>query len=602
MTKFCSSLLLLTELLLTATAASSTNITTTTSSSPPSCGVYLAPSTIPGAGLGMFAGQDFQKGDQVTYGDIIIPIVELQWHNNFEDNFFWLWDEYTWSHSLQESMEFEVQGKDVSAASPGIGAALNCLSPLVNVEDSSAECDTAGLHRSQHPGAGAVTPYHGRASMAYRDVTQGDELFIDYGEGYFTSRESTYGKIPMTEHYSEADTLAYKYHVLHSHVLKYYSKNLQADVYQFLKNLETRTTNALPERHDDITQAYLQNGGTTRILHDQSRRSQEWLHEHGQCMDNIQPGPSSIEGAGRGAFATRRIPKGALVAPAPLIHIPNATRMIMYDALPYNDEGLLERNASAPVHQQLLLNYCFGHTRDSDVLLSPYGVVVNLINHDGKSPNTKIEWSKNMRHPEWLEQGWESMNQVYHSGLSFDFIALRDIAEGEEITIDYGADWQAAWDAHVENWKPKASNYKAAHEWNDNQDIPLPTMQEGGYADNLKLWVHGLYVELAGHATDSEYLRALIMDRFLNRDGEMRYTVQLFYAQDSDDVKDFTAIEYQQILWSIPRDALVFDDLPYTRDHSQFWSFRHAIGIPDAIFPEKWKRKPAVVLENKEEL
>jgi hypothetical protein len=62
------------------------------------CSVYLAPSTIPGAGLGMFAGQAFKPRDVVTQGDIVIPLSELDWHNGFELNFF-LWEEYTWSSS-----------------------------------------------------------------------------------------------------------------------------------------------------------------------------------------------------------------------------------------------------------------------------------------------------------------------------------------------------------------------------------------------------------------------------------------------------------------------------------------------------------------------
>ena len=60
-----------------------------------SCGVYLAPSTIPGAGLGMFAGRDYKRHDIVTQGDIVIPLSEIDWHNGFRLSFF-LWEEYTW--------------------------------------------------------------------------------------------------------------------------------------------------------------------------------------------------------------------------------------------------------------------------------------------------------------------------------------------------------------------------------------------------------------------------------------------------------------------------------------------------------------------------
>lgn len=58
------------------------------------CGVYLATSTIPGAGFGMFAGRDYRNGEHIhTYGDIVIPTVDLHAHVGHQD-FPWLWDEY----------------------------------------------------------------------------------------------------------------------------------------------------------------------------------------------------------------------------------------------------------------------------------------------------------------------------------------------------------------------------------------------------------------------------------------------------------------------------------------------------------------------------
>jgi hypothetical protein len=54
------------------------------------CGLYLAPSTIPGAGLGMYAGnKPIKEGDHVVPepnggGDVIIPIFEMEWHAGCE--------------------------------------------------------------------------------------------------------------------------------------------------------------------------------------------------------------------------------------------------------------------------------------------------------------------------------------------------------------------------------------------------------------------------------------------------------------------------------------------------------------------------------------
>lgn len=46
------------------------------------CSVYFAPSTIPGAGSGVFAGKHFAPGDVVTPGDLIVPITDFPFHNN----------------------------------------------------------------------------------------------------------------------------------------------------------------------------------------------------------------------------------------------------------------------------------------------------------------------------------------------------------------------------------------------------------------------------------------------------------------------------------------------------------------------------------------
>ena len=47
-------------------------------------------------------------------------------------------------------------------------------------------------------------------------------------------------------------------------------------------------------------------------------------------MDNIQVGASTIVNAGRGAFASRSITKDSLVAPVPLLQIPDKSILDIY--------------------------------------------------------------------------------------------------------------------------------------------------------------------------------------------------------------------------------------------------------------------------------
>ena len=36
--------------------------------------------------------------------------------------------------------------------------------------------------------------------------------------------------------------------------------------------------------------------------------------------------------------------------------------------------------------------------------------------------------------------------------LVFDLVATRDIAAGEEIYLDYGQEWEDAWNQYAESW------------------------------------------------------------------------------------------------------------------------------------------------------
>jgi hypothetical protein len=71
----------------------------------------------------------------------------------------------------------EREGQDVSGASFGIGAILNCLYGLINVELGTTRMDHAGLHRSRHAGAGAFTPYANRTGFAKTKIPAGYVLW-----------------------------------------------------------------------------------------------------------------------------------------------------------------------------------------------------------------------------------------------------------------------------------------------------------------------------------------------------------------------------------------------------------------------------------------
>ena len=210
---------------------------------------------------------------------------------------------------------------------------------------------------------------------------------------------------------------------------------------------------------------------SARYWADRGKVSLEFLEKEGKCQDHIRPGISTIPHAGRGAFAARDLPKGTVVGYSPLIHIAVRGEQILevvyngeshhgMDRFEFRDvshdeeEDLDELIESASNYknrykkQDLVLNYSFGH-RNSTLLLTPYGAMVNYINHksanDGDGPNVRVQWPERdfvAHKQEWLSKDLNFLRDSTDKiGLSFDYVALRDIKEGEEILMDYGDEW-----------------------------------------------------------------------------------------------------------------------------------------------------------------
>jgi hypothetical protein len=148
------------------------------------CGLWVAPSTIKGAGLGLFAGVDFKENQEfLRGGDLAVPIADFATHNapkmglnvhHTKQSF--LWNEYIWSANSLMDSEGVV---DVSYASEGFGAVANCFIPLHNVEMWHPRQLDTGLHRARDAGAGASSLFHQRKSTSRHDVEAGSELFLN---------------------------------------------------------------------------------------------------------------------------------------------------------------------------------------------------------------------------------------------------------------------------------------------------------------------------------------------------------------------------------------------------------------------------------------
>ena len=372
------SLALLASLLALQPATCENGTTVTTTQDGVECFVWLAPSTLEGAGLGMFAGKDFVKDERLA-DDLVVPIVDIVMQNEDDSNFLFLWDEYTWNADsvLMDQECFS----DCNGASPGFGATANSFLPLVNVEEGLPSQDSAGLHRSKDPGAGAFTQYHARASTATREIKAGEEFYVDYGSNWFEHREFL-GPIPLYHHLKQASFFYKKFRTLHGSIKilsglpNEAAEELMGEIWDaFVRDTDFPKSRVFGSFHHDKKDELIElakfDGKLEDLRRKQSERSVEWLREHGTCGDHIAAGPSTLPQAGRGAFATRDLPKGTIVAQLPLIHVTQRFRLDTYPVI-QDGKRAPHPDRDGKKSSQLLLNYCYGH-EESTLLLCPYG-------------------------------------------------------------------------------------------------------------------------------------------------------------------------------------------------------------------------------------
>eukprot|EP00977_Amphora_coffeiformis_P006114 scaffold1323_cov160-Amphora_coffeaeformis.AAC.19 len=626
------------------------------------CGLYLAPSTIPGAGLGVFLGnQQISKYDRVIpTGDHTIPIVDRLLFTEADTTSplklvsrSFLPSQYTWKSRTHYVEDLGVE--DVTVWSPGITAAANCIMDFINVKIAPTQYIVpqshppgigqqgvpSSFHRQSDPGAGAVTYHHSRHVTARRTIRPGDEIFVGYGDSWFQNRKDILGPIPLSGDYAKANKLFVKFKTqVQEHVSKILltkpTNTTRTDRNSGVATSSSNTETLIPSVAMDMWEDFLAEqktiyGEDSSILaalplkqeldavfqapsiYDwkltQLRREIAWLEEHGACADNFHMGPSTLPQAGNGAFASRTLKKGSVALPVPLLHIPDRKILNMYhvdtDAIDEHGNQVAEVDFSKPKPPQLIINYCLGH-RDSTMILAASGTSFSWINHNQTLANVQLRWAspeRSQHQPALLGKTVEEMaKQVKSASLAMELVALRDIVAGEEIFLDYGDEWQQAWDDHVRNWAPPtdAESYVSAYEMNkgfphhafrtESEQVKEP------YPSNLMLKFHKKFEAeksrkkfMEEHPDPvTEYdvgwqppysIECRVLERKPGTGSRTLYTIEIL-DEDSNTKK---------VLDDVPQEALFFQDRPYTSDQFLDNAFRHDIRIPDEIFPEAWK-------------
>lgn len=429
---------------------------------------------------------------------------------------------------------------------------------------------------------------------------------MSYGEDYFVAREHL-RTVPLTDDLRHASKLFDTFKKMRNEIPRVSSEILSDLWATFIQNTSFRSSRVLGafNHHDPAELQALEDMSMTQLRMEQSSRSKDWLQKYGTCADHIRVGRSTIDQAGHGAFASRFLPAGTVVAPLPLVHIPDRQVLEMYHfnepenhaiPLPHPDNGISG--------YQLLLNYCMGH-RSSTLLLCTFGPVVNYVNHNKTLSNVKLQWadpSRGKHDAAVLNYTLERLELLQSCKLAMELVATRDIEEGDEVFLDYGTEWEDAWSQHVANWEPIEETYNSAYKLNQDLTRPLRLESESEEDPFVNVGLScsqafiggdwGTYFKgngLQQFSTLSEapiFFRCELLRRNQKEDGTYCYTAEVWYRDEAENNMEEVNIG---ILLDAPRDAFSYYDQPYTTDTFIEGAFRHDMRIPDELFPDAWK-------------
>eukprot|EP00985_Skeletonema_marinoi_P030455 scaffold32165_cov147-Skeletonema_marinoi.AAC.1 len=587
------------------------------------CTTYLAPSSIPNSGLGMYTTIPYAKGDTFLLPEIGIMLQDKDAHYPQGSNK--LLAQYPWGPGILTGGHREVTTGAVMV--PGLGMLANSHLGLANFrhsdtwrmqidEDGTDSLSLEGLQSSttlKDVGRGSSS-YHSRVLFhADKNIQRGEELFVNYGDEWFTARESWIGVIPSAKNYEEADRL----------IAELFSEDdgghdvVDPQAYEVLlkdaAEKDKRLRAAFPDNVEDVPVA--KDIGTARFSARSSIQSVEWIEENGVCIDNLVSGASTIAQAGRGAFATRTINKGAVITTTPLITL-EREQLQLWEEVDGTDVGVQnkikkEDKVLEMVGHQLLLNYCYGHV-NSSLILFPYSPTVNFINHGSKEKaNAEIVWSSYPYHKgEWLNLSLKEMKELQKTGLMFDIVATKDIGLGEEVLLYYGKDWEDSWNEHIEDWTTAENEQDGMMQKNVSDTLGVHLNQRSN-SDSIILTVteqknqpYPPYLETvcrfkppAEKCQDENNDYCTI--RWSLSMNEMHDNLCDVISRSSIDGNDWyfarmnitnsTSNETTQYhVEFLPRYAIRLINRKYTKDQYSRGVFREVIGLPEGLFPDHW--------------
>jgi hypothetical protein len=601
------------------------------------CTTYLAPSSIPNSGLGMYTTIPYTKGDLFPLPEIGIMLHDKDAH--YPQGSHSLLTQYPWGARILSGGFHEVTTG--SSMVPGLGMLANSHLGLVNMRhsdswsiqrttDGTESLVLEGLQSSTLDDVGrGSTSYHSRILFdVTKNIQGGEELFVNYGDEWFTAREGWIGVIPSKKNYEEADRLIES--LFHDVTVEEegHDEDVFVDIshaYEVLlkdaEKKDKRLRAAFPDKFEDVPLA--KEIGTARFSARTSVQSIEWIEENGVCIDNIVSGTSTIPQAGRGAFATRTINKGAVISTTPLITLEREQLQLWEEVNGEDVVGVVVQNKQKEedkvilemVGHQLLLNYCYGHV-NSSLILFPYSPTVNFINHGSmETANAEIRWSSYPYHKrEWLNLSIQEMKELKKTGLMFDIVATKDIHLGEEVLLYYGKEWEDSWSEHIEDWISDENEQGDVIRKNVTDTLGVDYYTQSSVSDSV-IWTveeqknnrpyphyleticrfeppaescrdessNNYYCKIRWSLTSKEnHDHPCDVISRVSTDGNDWYFVHLNITNSTSNETTQYHVEF------LPRYAIRLTNRKYTKDQYSRGVFREVIGLPDGLYPDHW--------------
>ena len=161
------------------------------------------------------------------------------------------------------------------------------------------------------------------------------------------------------------------------------------------------------------------------------------LKKNGHCLTDVYVAQSSLASAGEGLFARRAFQKGEIVTISPLLLLPKESVV-----------------AASRERHCVLQNYCIASPTVESTVLFPIGLGSMANHRKEEEANLQLQWhfwsgdeeSKKKLDP---ETSLRSLRGRPFAPLDLAYVAKRDIAANEELTLFYGSNWVEEWAGYL---------------------------------------------------------------------------------------------------------------------------------------------------------